>query len=336
MNHAVLRRIIFLGIAVLSSSVAAQVKPPVLTIIDLAKAGPDYSVQGEYVGKMAGEAHGFQVVALGKGEFDAVLCPGGLPGEGWAGTPNPRQKLHAKRENDAGDGTVKFSGNGWVATVGGGVITIRDIKDQEIGRLSKVERKSPTLGLAPPAGSIVLFDGSSLQRFKPGARKSEDGLLMEGCTSLDEFGDCTVHIEFRLPFQPESRGQGRGNSGLYLAGRYEVQMLDSFGLKGENNECGGIYTVAKPRMNLCLPPLQWQTYDVDFKAPRFDEKGTKTADAELTVRHNGHVIHENVKVPKPTASAIIGTEGVKGPLHLQNHGNPVRYRNVWVLPKTTP
>jgi Domain of Unknown Function (DUF1080) len=332
-KRVVLRRIVAAGIAVLSSSVVAAEKTPVLTITDAAKGGPDFAVQGEYTGKFRDEAFGIQVVALGRGEFDAVLCAGGLPGAGWTGTPNPRQQVRGKREGDAADGPVKFTGNGWTATAGGGTIKIKDVKEQEIGALSKIERKSPTAGLAPPAGAIVLFDGGSLERFKPGARKTDDGLLMEGCTSVEEFGDCTVHIEFRLPFQPESRGQGRGNSGMYLAGRYEVQMLDSFGLKGANNECGGIYTVAKPRMNMCLPPLQWQTYDVEFKAPRFDEKGGKTADAEITVRHNGELIHENVKIPKPTAAAISSTEAPRGPLHLQNHGNPVRYRNVWVLPK---
>ena len=335
-KHAVVLWIVSFGIAVLPSPVAAQVKPPVLAITDSAKAGPDFAVQGEYAGKMRDEAFAIQVVALGKGEFDAVLCPGGLPGVGWTGAPNPRQKVRGKRESDSSDGPAKFSGNGWSLTADGKVIEIRNLKNQEIGRLSKIERKSPTLGLVAPPGATILFDGHSLDRFKPGARKTDDGLLMEGCTSVEEFGDCTLHIEFRLPFQPESRGQGRGNSGLYLAGRYEVQMLDSFGLEGQNNECGGIYTVARPRLNMCLPPLQWQTYDVEFRAPRFDGKGTKTADAEITVRHNGELIHENVKVPRPTAAAILGTEAPGGPLHLQNHGNPVRYRNIWVLPKNNP
>ena len=332
-KQGVLLWILWAGFAVWSSSVAAQGKPAALTVTDLAKAGPDFFIQGEYVGTMGGVAVGFQVIALGKEQFEAVLCPGGLPGAGWTGSTNPRQKVQGKRESDAGGGTARFSGNGWIALAGGGEIKIKSLNDQEIGRLSKIERKSPTLGVKPPAGAVVLFDGGSLERFKPGARKTDDRLLMEGCTSLEEFGDCTVHIEFLLPFQPESRGQGRGNSGLYLAGRYEVQMLDSFGLKGESNECGGIYTVAKPRVNMCLPPLQWQTYDIEFKAPRFDDKGTKVADAELTVRHNGEMIHKNVKVSKPTAAAIISTESSKGPLHLQNHGNPVRYRNIWALPR---
>jgi len=146
-------------------------------------------------------------------------------------------------------------------------------------------------------------------------------------------GDATVHIEFRLPYQPKDRGQGRGNSGAYVAGAYEVQMLDSFGLDGKNNECGGIYSVAAPAVNMCLPPLEWQTYDIDFTAPRF-EGDKKVKDAMMTVRHNGVLIHENATIPKITPSGPQKTEQPTGPLYLQDHGNPVRYRNIWVKPKS--
>ena len=149
-KRVVLRRIVAVGIAVLSSSVEAQVKTPPLTITDAAKGGPDFAVQGEYSGRFRDEAFGIQVVALGRGEFDAVLCAGGLPGAGWTGTPNPRQQVRGKREGDAADGPVKFTGNGWIATAGGATIKIKDVKDQEIGVLSKIERKSPTAGLGPP------------------------------------------------------------------------------------------------------------------------------------------------------------------------------------------
>jgi hypothetical protein len=188
------------------------------------------------------------------------------------------------------------------------------------------------MGAEPPPGAVVLFDGKGINRF-PNSRVTEDGLLVEGATSEDKFTDCTVHVEFRLPYTPTGRGQARGNSGLYLQGRYEVQMLDSFGLTGENNECGGLYKIAAPKVNMCFPPLAWQTYDVDFTAAKFDEQGQKTASARITVKHNGVLIHENQELPGLTTSAPAKDETSPGPIFLQNHGNPVRYRNIWVLPK---
>ena len=135
-------------------------------------------------------------------------------------------------------------------------------------------------------------------------------------------------------FKPAARGQGRANSGVYHQDRYEVQVLDSFGLKGENNECGGIYTISAPKVNMCFPPLQWQTYDVDFTAAKFDAQGQRTAWARITVRHNGVLIQDNVELPRTTASSGIKTvTDAPGTFQLQEHGSPVYYRNIWVLEK---
>src|SRR5690606_9010442 len=141
-----------------------------------------------------------------------------------------------------------------------------------------------------------LFDGTNTDRWKD-AKTSDDGLLMPGTTSIETFGDHRLHIEFRLPYQPEDRGQARGNSGIYLQGRYEVQMRDSFGLEGKDNECGGIYSVSAPSINMCLPPLAWQTYDIDFTAAKYDQDGKLQSNPRITVRHNGVVIHDNVELP---------------------------------------
>ena len=179
----------------------------------------------------------------------------------------------------------------------------------------------------------MLFDGKGVNRF-PNSRVDEKaGALMEGITSEDTFGDCSLHAEFLLPYMPDARGQGRGNSGLYLQGRYEVQMLDSFALEGKDNECGGLYKIASPKVNMCLPPLTWQTYDIDFTAARYDAGGQKTANAQITVKHNGVVIHENQELPGSTTSAPNKEAPTPGPIYLQNHGNPVRYRNIWVVKK---
>jgi hypothetical protein len=198
--------------------------------------------------------------------------------------------------------------------------------------LEKVHRKSPTLGKEPPAGAVVLFDGTNADNFKNG-RMTEDGLLEQGCTSKRTFGSHRLHIEFRLPYQPHDRGQGRGNSGLYLQGRYEVQMLDSFGLEGKQNECGGVYSVSAPRLNMCFPPLSWQTYDVDYRAAKYDENGKLLSNPRMTVEHNGVTIHEDLELPgeRNTTAAPVRAGPEAGPVYLQDHGNPVRYRNIWVV-----
>ena len=139
---------------------------------------------------------------------------------------------------------------------------------------------------------------------------------MEGVNSArNDFKNFTLHIEFRLPYMPKARGQGRGNSGMYLLGT-ETQMLDSFGLSGEPNECGGIYKWKRPDINMCYPPLSWQTYDVEFQAATTDKPPV------MTVKHNGIIIHDKVQLRKRTR---------QGNIHLQNHSNPVRYRNIWIV-----
>ena len=267
-----------------------------------AKADADFAIQGEYLG----EGLGVQVVALGDGEFSVVSYRGGLPEAGWDG----KERQSAQYDRD-------------------------DVKEL-VSTWKKVERTSPTLGARPPAGGTILFDGSpeSLEKhWKRGARRTDDGLLKEGCTSVETFRDFTLHLEFRLPYMPKARGQGRGNSGVYFQGRYETQVLDSFGLEGTDHECGGFYLIKAPAVNACLPPLVWQTYDVDFTAARWDEQRHKTANARLTVRLNGILIHQDVEMPNATTAAPLPEGPEPGPIYLQDHGNPVRYRNIWVLPR---
>jgi hypothetical protein len=285
-------------------------------------AGPDYQIQGEYAGKAERERLGAQVIALGGGRFQAVFFRGGLPGAG--GDTKTRLVTESRTEG----GSLRFDGAGWSAEIERDRLVGRTDKDAFF-RLRKVNRKSPTLGAKPPRGAVVLFDGSGVEAWN-GGKMTEDHLLMAGTGTKRSFGDFLLHVEFRLPFMPAARGQGRANSGVYLQDRYEVQILDSFGLKGLDNECAGLYRQKAPDVNMCLPPLVWQTYDIAFRAARFDSAGNRTEKAVVTVRHNGVVVHDEVKLDGPTPGGKReSAEG--GGISFQNHGNPVVFRNVWLL-----
>jgi Domain of Unknown Function (DUF1080) len=317
-------------IAILLLLLAAPLAAKGPAYADPAMADADFPFQGEYVGMVKtneGELKvGVQVIALGGGKFHAAGYKGGLPGAGW--------DKGAKRESDGElkDGAVICTNDRVITTVKDGKLTLATKDGREFGKLDKVQRTCPTLGAKPPAGAIVLFAGKSAEAFTNG-KMTDDGLLVAGCTSKQKFGDCKVHLEFRLPYMPEDRGQARGNSGIYLQGRYEVQMLDSFGLEGKNNECGGIYETRDPDVNMCFPPLAWQTYDIDYTAAKFDDAGKKTANARITVKHNGVTVHDNVELPKTTRASPKKEGPEPGPIYLQDHGNPVRFRNIWIVKK---
>ena len=226
---------------------------------------------------------------------------------------------------------MTFTGEGGSAKIVDGKLKVSDPSGAEIGTLEKIERKSPTLGAKAPEGAKVLFDGTNTDAWM-GGKIVEGDLLLAGTRSKDEFQDFTMHLEFRTPFVPKATGQGRGNSGLYLQNRYEVQILDSFGLEGADNECGGFYSIKEPAVNMCLPPLSWQTYDIDFTAARF-EGDKKVKNAKVTIKQNGVPIFEGFELPKITPGGAPQEEPGKGPFVLQAHGNPVTYRNIWVVAK---
>ncbi|MCA9104913.1 MAG: DUF1080 domain-containing protein [Pirellulaceae bacterium] len=294
------------------------------------EAPVDFRFQGEYLGSPVEDPNfkiGVQVIALGEGKFDLVAYHGGLPGAGWS---RGDETIKATGELD-GDKAVFTSDEGR-AEIKNGEMKVWDNDGNHIATLNKVKRESPTLGERPADGAVVLFDGSSADEFENGRLVEEKYLGATNVTSKLKLTDHHLHIEFRTPFMPKSRGQGRGNSGVYVQGRFEVQVLDSFGLDGKNNECGGIYSVGEPAVNMCLPPLSWQTYDIDFTAARYDDAGNKTANARITVRHNGVLIHDNVELPNGTPGGKPDGVGPEG-LFLQDHGNPVVFRNIWVVEK---
>ncbi len=319
------------GLALLMSAApvtAQDADAPKKAYLDEKSAPADFAVQGEYSGSIKNDDGefklGVQVIAQGKNELAFVAYIGGLPGDGWQG----EEPIRGKGTVSGKTGTL--TSDRGRAEIADGRFTIYSNDNNRIGELSKVTRTSPTLGMKAPEGAVVLFDGSNTDKLEKG-KMSEDKLLMVDVLSKDKFQDFQLHLEFRLAYMPNARGQARSNSGCYLQGRYEVQILDSFGLTGENNECGGIYQASKPDLNMCFPPLSWQTYDIEFHAAKFGADGKKTANARTTVKHNGVVIHSNREIPGGTPGGPIGKEGAEpGPIFLQDHGDPLRFRNIWV------
>jgi hypothetical protein len=308
-----------------AASLQAQDRRTAIT--DPEKAGVDYQIQGEYQSADgADEKWGAQIIAEGGGKFRAIGYRGGLPGDGWDG------ERHEYVSGELQDGALEIDAGDFEILVKDGEMQVNEPGGGRVGTLKKVHRESPTLGAKPPEGAIVLFDGTSVDQWENAKLVEDKYLGATNCSTKEKFGDHTLHIEFRTPFMPAARDQGRGNSGVYVQSRYEVQVLDSFGLSGEDNECGGIYQVSKPKVNMCYPPLAWQTYDIDFTAARYDADGKKTENALITVKHNGVVIHENLELPHGTPGRF--REGPEPmPVFLQDHGNPVVFRNIWAVKK---
>jgi hypothetical protein len=304
---------------------AAKPDPAKAAIVDPAQGGVEFALQGEYEGTIAGARAGVQVISLGKGQFRAAVLAGGLPGAGW----DTRSRAEARGTLD-GQKAV-FGTGGYAFSIADGRLTGQTDSGQAMD-LARIVRQSPTMGAKPPAGAIVLFDGTSLEHWRPGAKMDEQRkLLGVGAFTKQEFRDFALHLEFILPYQPVAGGQGRGNSGVYIQNRYETQILDSFGLVPQFGDCGALYRTQAPSINMCLPPLQWQTYDIDFTAARFAD-GKKTANARITVRHNGVLIHDDFEIPNKTGAGKAEAPE-PGPIQLQNHSNPVFFRNVWIVPK---
>ncbi len=188
---------------------------------------------------------------------------------------------------------------------------------------------------APPADAVVLFDGTDCAHWRS-AWTIDGGALVAGggdLVSKEEFGDCQLHIEWATPDPAQGGGQGRGNSGVFLMERYEVQVLDSFGSQTyADGQAGALYGQRPPLVNVCRPPGRWQVYDIVFRAPRFAGEAIREP-ALLTVLHNGVVLHHALAVLGPTAHRAAPQQqphAAKAPIKLQDHGNPMRFRNIWV------
>jgi len=305
-------------------------------------AEPDDGIQGGYAGTFtpAGQTAGAKaeakVIGEGGGAFRVVLSAEG------------EKPLKVELKGTAEGKKVPLAGKAgdveWTGAIEGGRSLSAESKDGKADLKWSV-RKSPTEGEKPPAGATVLLpfeEGKKTSLDAWVAKKGgpatwvpqDDGsVLIQGGGDIQtkqEFTNVRLHVEFMNPYMPAARGQGRGNSGVYLQSRYEVQVLDSFGLAPKDNECGGIYSVSAPKVIASLPPGRWQTYDITFHAPTV-ENGKITKPATISVLHNGIEIHKDVKIDHVTMAGVAGPIKSPAPLMLQDHGTPVRFRNIWLV-----
>ncbi|MEX2357648.1 MAG: DUF1080 domain-containing protein [Pirellulaceae bacterium] len=312
-----------------TSTFAAPDNPRKFAITNPAEADDDFAFQGEYLGTLRLphgqlERTGLQVVAQGDGKLIATQMRGGLPGSGW----NERELLELEGRRE-GNRAILSAGQ-YQITLHADNAAVVNSEGISLGSLSKVERRSATEGLPPGPLATVLFDGGTPENLK-NAKINEEGYLMVGPTTAEPVEDFRMHMEFRLPYMPYARSQARANSGVYIQRRYEVQILDSFGLRPQFNDGASMYRTQPPNVNMGFPPLRWQTYDIYFTAARFDDQGNRIAQARITVLHNGIKVHDNFALPNKTgAGKPEGAEPL--PTLFQDHGNPVVFRNIWIEP----
>ncbi len=301
---------------------------------DVFPAKPDPFV-GDYVGRWSAEEEvnpdiAAQVIALGDNKYRIRLVS----------KLDRRCPPIAQPEVEAKNGKLSFDIGGLEGSTDGQIFTGH--KGRVTFSMKRVERTSPTMGKQPPQNAVVLFDGKNLDAWQPvkGWKILDDGTLLvtpdgDYLVSKTNWKDCELHVEFRLPFMPRARGQARGNSGVFLQGKYEVQVLDTYGLEGYYDECGALYKLAAPCVNACYPPLAWQTYDITYHAPKYDSSGKLTENGRMTVYQNGILIHNNQELTWITdwkeKDRLAPAPKDPGPIKLQGHHNFVEFRNVWLV-----
>jgi len=266
-----------------------------------------------------------------------------------------RCPVYGRAEGKADGGRLVFQGDGFSGEASGKAMTGKgrrhDAHREETGRPFTLERRvrpSPRLGAEPPDGAIVLFDGSGFDAWDPDRGEEVTWKIKDGVAhawpTLDEhaistglvtkraFGDYHLHLEFRLPLLADSLGQTRANGGIGFEDYrwHELQILDSYGLPGYWDECGSIYRFAAPKVNMCAPPGVWQSYDVTYHRPRYSEDGKLLRPARVTVNHNGKVVQNDLELPGGDVPKNRWGSRTIGRIRLQNHGDPIAFRNIWV------
>ena len=296
-------------------------------------AEPDPFV-GNYSGRWIGkvevdpELHA-QVIALGNDSYRIRFVP-----KLFLRTP-VIEEVEAKVEN----GRLAFAGSSVRGEIVDGRIKGERTRGGDTFDLERAVHSSPTMGKKAPEGAKVL--GKAAWQAAEGWEFADDGVITvtpKGgyLTSKEAFKDLEMHIEFRNSFMPRQRGQQRSNSGVFVQDIYEVQVLDSYGLEGVYDECGALYKVMAPQVNACAPPVEWQTYDITYRAPRYDSAGKLVEDPRITVYHNGIRIHHDQPMPWITAwteeERLAPPPKDPGHIKLQGHNNYVQFRNIWVKP----
>ncbi len=303
-------------------------------------------VMGEYEGTYQADRTHFtkaeaKVIAEGPGYYRVVLQAEPLA----PGAPTAQFEIYGVRQGREVNLFGRANADVWHGTIADGQL-VADPGYYGVGlKLKKTNRTSRTLGEAPPAGAVVLlpftpgtlpdtsaWTGGPWKPLNDGSLQCEPG--KGSITTKQSFGDIKLHVEFWLPLMADRFGQERANSGVFLNGLYEIQVLDSFGLVPAMGDCGAVYNQICPLLNANLPPEQWQTYDITFHAPRMDPAGSLKEKARVTVELNGIKVQDNSPIAGGTMSYEPGkrpANAATGPLQLQDHGNHVRYRNVWLV-----
>ena len=321
------------GALAATTSIAHGAEMKVYTDPDHADA--DFKFQGEYAS--ASTKLGAQVRALGQGAFRTMFFAGGLPGDGWDGktiiqkSPSTDNTTPADARLDGDKVVIKQV---YQAICDGQILTGQTDTGVKF-ELKRVARRSPTLGAPAPAGALVLFDGKNTDQWQPGALMTPQHWITSagGATTKRKFQDFTFHVEFMISYMPETQSIGqRPNSGIYLQQRYEIQILDSFGVVMGQHDCGVLYAQITPAINMCYPPLTWQTYDMDFTAARYDATDHRTKLGRCTVKFNGVTILDDVEIKGSTPGGIPESPDPAA-IYLQAHGEPVFFKNIWIVEK---
>ncbi|MFO0803178.1 MAG: DUF1080 domain-containing protein [Gemmataceae bacterium] len=360
-----------LGLALLAADSTAQPpgqaeQAAAKKLFDRQAIGIEAKLQGEYTGTVGDKRIGVQVVARGEKSFHALVLDGGLPGDGWDGG-----RYGLLESGPLANGRIEFrspSEVGMKATLDDTGLTL-ERGDRKVA-LKRVERRSETLGRQPPRGAIVLFGGEKPNVDAFEERKDIEGMtapmmldghMLAGAVTKRKFRDYTLHVEFMTGWEPQNIPWRRADAGIYMLSRYEVAIGDSFGFdfdlsgatspnrpkliedggkaskfpaakgKGDPRVCGSVFTYPCKVPNPCLPPLTWQTLDIEFTAPRFDDAGKKKSNAVISVKLNGHPTVDKLEVKGPTPHGFKGPETADGPIWFEAFGRRVLYRNIWVL-----
>ena len=309
----------------------------------------DWQGQWQKVGKQQARPIVAQVIPRGGGRYELVFRE----------VFDHRCPVYGRAEGRLQKSRLVFTGDGFTGTVADGRMTGKgrrtDHHGTEAGRpfdLEKVVRPCAGVGAEPPNGAVVLFDGSGFDQWEPD-RGSEvtwkvaDGTAViwptmtehaigPGLRTKQAFGDYRLHLEFRLPLLADAVGQTRANSGITFEDYrwHELQILDSYGLPGYWDECGAIYRTAAPIVNRCAPPGVWQSYDITYHRPRYSAEGKRLRAARVTVILNGTVVQKDLELPGgDVPKGRLGSKQV-GRIRLQHHGDPIAFRNIWLLELT--